>query len=188
MTRWLRRSRVPIPILPRKLPPLTQLHLSCATFDSMSEGESNQGPIDRNLTPEEANRIIHSHRKVRYGERAHRVLLSVKVHVLNSSIGTACWPCRQRKVKCDNKQPCENCIKRDHANLCSYNPKNAKASAAQVAGIKRPPSPGAGCDNSLKKDEGRWPRTTGSQFLKLPVPVKKLPEHPRKSETNQVSP
>ncbi|OAA56358.1 c6 zinc finger domain containing protein [Niveomyces insectorum RCEF 264] len=61
---------------------------------------SNAAPGE--LTPEEANRIIHSHRKVRYG--------------------TACWPCRQRKVKCDNKLPCDNCVKRDHAQLCSYKP------------------------------------------------------------------
>ncbi|CAK7200251.1 hypothetical protein SEUCBS139899_002942 [Sporothrix eucalyptigena] len=60
-----------------------------------------------NLTAEEASRIIHSHRKVRYG--------------------TACWPCRQRKVKCDNKQPCENCVKRDHAQLCSYKPNRPSA-------------------------------------------------------------
>ncbi|PFH63201.1 hypothetical protein XA68_16640 [Ophiocordyceps unilateralis] len=59
------------------------------------------------LTPDEANRIIRSHRKVRYG--------------------SACWPCRQRKVKCDNKQPCENCVKRDHSNLCSYKPNRASA-------------------------------------------------------------
>lgn len=37
-------------------------------------------------------------------------------------LGTACWPCRQRKVKCDNKQPCENCVKREHPQLCSYKP------------------------------------------------------------------
>ncbi|KAG0647645.1 Repressor of drug resistance 1 [Hyphodiscus hymeniophilus] len=115
---------------------------TCATSDTMSEGgpESHPEPPDASLTPEEANRIIHSHRKVRYG--------------------TACWPCRQRKVKCDNKQPCENCVKRDHANLCSYNPKNAKASTAAVAGVKRPRSPGTGSDSSFKKDEDHWPRTT----------------------------
>ncbi|PHH77394.1 hypothetical protein CDD80_671 [Ophiocordyceps camponoti-rufipedis] len=60
------------------------------------------------LTPDEANRIIRSHRKVRYG--------------------SACWPCRQRKVKCDNKQPCENCVKRDHSSLCSYKPNRASTS------------------------------------------------------------
>ncbi|KAK2032464.1 fungal-specific transcription factor domain-containing protein [Colletotrichum zoysiae] len=66
-----------------------------------SQSTPDQLSID-DLTPEEANRIIHSHRKVRYG--------------------TACWPCRQRKVKCDNKQPCENCVKREHPQLCSYKP------------------------------------------------------------------
>lgn len=64
--------------------------------------QRQESPAPDDLTPEEASRIIHSHRKVRYG--------------------TACWPCRQRKVKCDNKQPCENCVKRDHAQLCSYKP------------------------------------------------------------------
>ena len=38
------------------------------------------------------------------------------------SSGTACWPCRQRKVKCDNQSPCENCVKREHPQLCSYRP------------------------------------------------------------------
>lgn len=89
---------------------------------------------------------------------------------LKTCAGTACWPCRQRKVKCDNKQPCENCVKRDHAGLCSYNPKNAaKASAGSVSGIKRPRSPGTGSDSSLKRDDDRWPRTTGtSRFTKPP--------------------
>ncbi|KAL0932406.1 fungal specific transcription factor domain-containing protein [Colletotrichum truncatum] len=82
-----------------------------------SQTTPDQVSID-DLTPEEANRIIHSHRKVRYG--------------------TACWPCRQRKVKCDNKQPCENCVKREHPQLCSYKPNrtashsNAHKPAASV--------------------------------------------------------
>ncbi|KAG5985853.1 hypothetical protein E4U54_005757, partial [Claviceps lovelessii] len=67
--------------------------------------EPNKAVSIDDLTPEEASRIIHSHRKVRYG--------------------TACWPCRQRKVKCDNKQPCENCVKREHSHLCSYKPNRA---------------------------------------------------------------
>ncbi|EQB51823.1 hypothetical protein CGLO_08602 [Colletotrichum gloeosporioides Cg-14] len=78
--------------------------------------ESNTTPdqvsID-DLTPEEANRIIHSHRKVRYG--------------------TACWPCRQRKVKCDNKQPCENCVKREHPQLCSYKPNRTASHGTKPA-------------------------------------------------------
>ncbi|KAK2616483.1 hypothetical protein QQS21_000525 [Conoideocrella luteorostrata] len=99
------------------------------------------------LTPEEANRIIHSHRKVRYG--------------------TACWPCRQRKVKCDNKQPCENCMKREHPQLCSYKPnrsstgKNA-SSAQNGQPRKRARSISAGHEEGLNSERGdSWPRTIG---------------------------
>jgi hypothetical protein len=63
-------------------------------------------------------------------------------------VGTACWPCRQRKVKCDNKSPCENCVKREHSQLCSYKPNRSAAKAdsfsdsASVSQIrKRPHSP-----------------------------------------------
>uniref|UniRef100_A0A8H7TRS8 Zn(2)-C6 fungal-type domain-containing protein n=1 Tax=Bionectria ochroleuca TaxID=29856 RepID=A0A8H7TRS8_BIOOC len=55
---------------------------------------------------------------------------------------TACWPCRQRKVKCDNKQPCENCVKREHAQLCSYKPNKSSASKAQ---------PSASAENTSRK-------------------------------------
>lgn len=121
----------------RLTPPLQSFERLDIAYCAMSEGQGD--PIE-NLTPDEANRIIHSHRKVRYG--------------------TACWPCRQRKVKCDNKQPCENCVKRDHANLCSYNPKqNAakKSSTDAVTGVKRGRSPGS--ESSARKEEDRWPRT-----------------------------
>ncbi|GAB1319863.1 hypothetical protein MFIFM68171_10073 [Madurella fahalii] len=89
--------------------------------------DAHESPNLEDLTPEEANRIIHSHRKVRYG--------------------TACWPCRQRKVKCDNKSPCENCVKREHAQLCSYKPnrsntaKSASAASDSAQGKKRGRSP-----------------------------------------------
>ncbi|KAH7038230.1 fungal-specific transcription factor domain-containing protein [Microdochium trichocladiopsis] len=69
----------------------------------------SQVPVE-DLTPEQASHIIHSHRKVRYG--------------------TACWPCRQRKVKCDNKHPCDNCVKREHPQLCSYRPNRPSAASA----------------------------------------------------------
>ncbi|KKA26813.1 hypothetical protein TD95_000779 [Thielaviopsis punctulata] len=101
-------------------------------------------PVE-DLTPEEASRIIHSHRKVRYG--------------------TACWPCRQRKVKCDNKQPCENCVKRDHPKLCSYKPNprsNAAKSTASVEGSssrKRGHSPDEARDHKADKRQGSWPRS-----------------------------
>ncbi|KAI1771293.1 fungal-specific transcription factor domain-containing protein [Hypoxylon cercidicola] len=109
------------------------------------EQDINQVPI-QDLTPEQASHIIHSHRKVRYG--------------------TACWPCRQRKVKCDNKQPCENCVKREHPQLCSYKPNRSSASKqASISephhhGKKRPHSP----DDSVNNDQGSdhqpegWPQ------------------------------
>ena len=31
-----------------------------------------------------------------------------------------CYPCRQRKVKCDYGIPCQRCIDREHPELCSY--------------------------------------------------------------------
>ncbi|KAL6925322.1 hypothetical protein ACHAPO_008990 [Fusarium lateritium] len=82
--------------------------------ENPSPDEHERVVID-DLTPEEANRIIHSHRKVRYG--------------------TACWPCRQRKVKCDNKQPCENCVKREHPRLCSYKPNRSSTSKPTASGV-----------------------------------------------------
>lgn len=32
----------------------------------------------------------------------------------------SCYPCRQRKVKCDHGQPCRTCQKRGHPEICSY--------------------------------------------------------------------
>ncbi|KOS22275.1 hypothetical protein ESCO_001431 [Escovopsis weberi] len=67
----------------------------------------NADPIDapvslHDLTPDEASRIIHSHRKVRY-------------------------------VKCDNQQPCVNCVKREHAQLCQYKPNRSSAAKNHAA-------------------------------------------------------
>ncbi|OIW32898.1 hypothetical protein CONLIGDRAFT_155378 [Coniochaeta ligniaria NRRL 30616] len=109
----------------------------------MSTSDQHDSPNLEDLTPEEANRIIHSHRKVRYG--------------------TACWPCRQRKVKCDNKSPCENCVKREHPQLCSYKPnrasthgtlKNGSAVSEPSHGLKRQHSPDDGHTRS-ESVEGR---------------------------------
>ncbi|KAK8851273.1 fungal-specific transcription factor domain-containing protein [Apiospora arundinis] len=108
------------------------------------------------LTPEEASRIIHSHRKVRYG--------------------TACWPCRQRKVKCDNKQPCENCVKREHPQLCSYKPNRsnvAKQGSADILqhGQKRPHSPDGSAEPERPGDHqpNGWPRALDqSESMEIP--------------------
>ncbi|KAK5117204.1 hypothetical protein LTR85_008972 [Meristemomyces frigidus] len=41
----------------------------------------------------------------------------------------ACYPCRQRKVKCDLSRPCQTCRDRDHPELCSYHPPNKRHNA-----------------------------------------------------------
>ncbi|KAI1272032.1 fungal-specific transcription factor domain-containing protein [Xylaria sp. FL0933] len=103
----------------------------------MADQDMNQVPVE-DLTPEQASHIIHSHRKVRYG--------------------TACWPCRQRKVRCTNDLPCENCIKREHPQLCSYKPNRAGASkqnsiaAGSNLGKKRAHSPEAGTGHVQEGD------------------------------------
>lgn len=42
----------------------------------------------------------------------------------------ACYPCHARKVKCDRNLPCDGCVKRDHAELCSYERPSKKRSQA----------------------------------------------------------
>lgn len=42
----------------------------------------------------------------------------------------ACYPCHARKVKCDRNLPCDGCVKRDHANLCSYERPSKKRAQA----------------------------------------------------------
>jgi hypothetical protein len=39
-----------------------------------------------------------------------------------AQLGTACFPCRQRKVKCSYETPCDKCIERGHQQLCVYEP------------------------------------------------------------------
>ena len=41
----------------------------------------------------------------------------------------ACYPCHTRKVKCDRNLPCDGCVKRDHAVLCSYEHPSKKRQA-----------------------------------------------------------
>jgi hypothetical protein len=46
----------------------------------------------------------------------------------------ACYPCRQRKVKCDYGSPCHRCIEREHPDLCQYQPTSKRQDV-------EPPSP-----------------------------------------------
>lgn len=42
----------------------------------------------------------------------------------------ACYPCRQRKVRCDLARPCRTCVEREHPELCDYHPPNKKQNTA----------------------------------------------------------
>jgi hypothetical protein len=52
-------------------------------------------------------------------------------------------------------------VKRDHASLCSYNPKQntAKTGSPKATGMKRQRS--AESEGSMKREESRWPKTNG---------------------------
>ncbi|KAK5512213.1 hypothetical protein LTR21_006633 [Exophiala xenobiotica] len=65
----------------------------------MDAGHQTDGDEDH-VSPAQVNQILRRKRKAR--ERR------------------ACYPCRQRKVKCNYETPCQRCIDRDHVDLCSY--------------------------------------------------------------------
>lgn len=48
----------------------------------------------------------------------------------------ACYPCHARKVKCDRNLPCDGCVKRDHADICSYERPIKK----RAPGVQKSPS------------------------------------------------
>ena len=47
----------------------------------------------------------------------------------------SCYPCRKRKVRCDNHQPCNNCSKRDLSELCVYNVTSSQVDGVRSAGV-----------------------------------------------------
>ncbi|KAL6856746.1 N-terminal binuclear Zn cluster-containing/DNA binding domain-containing protein [Trichoderma novae-zelandiae] len=68
----------------------------------------------------------------------------------------SCYPCRQRKVKCDHEHPCQTCQKRGHPEICSYDvgvsPEKRRGrragGAAAAAGAAVPPRAGRGRESS----------------------------------------
>lgn len=45
----------------------------------------------------------------------------------------ACYPCRQRKVKCDSSQPCKTCRRRGHPEICAYDVEELNSRASHSA-------------------------------------------------------
>jgi Fungal Zn(2)-Cys(6) binuclear cluster domain. len=88
-----------------------------------AESPHDSGVRSSGITPSRPSALISSPSSgLSPRTQDHVCRRSVRIKCLRLVAGTACWPCRQRKVKCDNKSPCENCVKREHPQLCSYKP------------------------------------------------------------------
>lgn len=51
----------------------------------------------------------------------------------------ACYPCRQRKVKCDGSQPCRTCRRRGHPEICAYDVASSSRHRSASAGNEQSP-------------------------------------------------
>ena len=69
----------------------------------------------------------------------------------------ACRPCRQRKVKCDNKSPCQRCLERGHADLCRYQ-QPVKRQEGEPSSPRRPSPPRAPAADTDKPSITQWTR------------------------------
>lgn len=72
-------------------------------------------------------------------------------------------------MKCDNKQPCENCVKREHPQLCSYKPNRSAtgksmASHSDTSSARKRASSFSDAQDGSRKVERQdsWPRTIGT--------------------------
>ncbi|KAI2878153.1 transcriptional regulator family: Fungal Specific TF [Aspergillus niger] len=55
----------------------------------------------------------------------------------NQREARACYPCRQRKVKCDSTQPCRTCRRRGHPQICVYDQDSSGSKKARSTGQRR---------------------------------------------------
>lgn len=78
----------------------------------------------------------------------------------------SCYPCRQRKVKCDHGQPCRTCQKRGHPEICSYNVGTPEKRRGRRA----------------KKAAADGTTTTASQGTSAPAPVNRAGSEPHGKE------
>ncbi|KAJ0414157.1 phenylacrylic acid decarboxylase [Aspergillus carlsbadensis] len=96
----------------------------------------------------------------------------------------ACYPCRQRKVKCNGEQPCRTCTRRDHPQICAYNVENPPSRAKRRSEYE---SPGSARRVSSHLDaQARSPGDiTGAGSLGPSSPVGS-PEDPRQHDGSYV--
>jgi hypothetical protein len=81
---------------------------------------------------------------------AHRDHLRERVRLRRKRKTTSCWPCRDRKVKCDKSLPCDTCVKRDYPDLCSY----ASPSSHHASANARPAAQAGGNPSCTPKSSG----------------------------------
>ena len=105
---------------------------SCHRQVAMEDSVGPQAPPEsQGLTDRQVDGLLLSSKKIRYRNRK------------------ACYPCNKRKIKCDrdeqpNGQPCSNCRKRPHPELCSYedsNPRSSGGSTRSAAHNNQPATP-----------------------------------------------
>lgn len=98
----------------------------------MEESPGPEPPQEsQSLTDRQVDGLLLSSKKIRYRNRK------------------ACYPCNKRKIKCDRDeqpsgQPCSNCRKRPHPELCSYedsNPRSSGGSTRSAAHSSQPATP-----------------------------------------------
>jgi hypothetical protein len=78
----------------------------------------------------------------------------------------ACYPCRQRKVKCSYGTPCKSCVDRDHSDLCRYELPSKRLNVGSVTGNLPPTA-----------DDGKPPRAEWDRlYAKLDTVERSLRE------------
>ncbi|KAL7800580.1 hypothetical protein V8C43DRAFT_327286 [Trichoderma afarasin] len=78
------------------------------------------------------------------------------------SRGKACYPCRQRKVKCDHQQPCQTCQKRGHPEICTYDLKGDPTTSRKDGQPIRPRRGVSNTSDAYLRDVPHESRTTSS--------------------------
>ncbi|KAI5307372.1 hypothetical protein KEM56_005225 [Ascosphaera pollenicola] len=79
----------------------------------------------------------------------------------------ACYPCHYRKVKCDRKKPCDGCIKRGHADFCTYERPAKRRQATTSANSKQGPGKDALPASTPERDDGKMVVVPGAEWERM---------------------
>lgn len=86
-----------------------------------------------------------------------------RVHRPQKRTKTSCRPCRERKVKCDGRTPCQSCRKRQYPDLCYYDDIAPSKGSTKIPD-HRPPSSSTGLGSWHNPDKSH-PRYLGNQSI-----------------------